>query len=127
VLLFEDVITSYNCSIEAGARSVEDELAAISSGHSKLTDPWKSKHVVGPQRPLALAIDAAPFPVVWPDAKTMPIARYAHAVGRFYHFASFVQQRAIALDIKIRWGGDWDVDLDFFEQTFDDLDHFELA
>lgn len=117
-----------DCTVDCGARPVEDELAAIASGHAKLTDPWKSKHVVGPQRPLSLAVDVVPFPVVWPDpAVQRSRAAYAHAVGRFYYFAGVVKTRAAALGIPIRWGGDWDSDNDFFEQTFDDLPHFELV
>jgi peptidoglycan L-alanyl-D-glutamate endopeptidase CwlK len=120
-------VTVYDCSVECGARSVEGQLAAIASGHSKLTDPFKSLHVIGPQRPLALAVDVAPYPVVWPDAKTMSLGVYAKAVARFYHFAGFVKARALALGIVIRFGGDWDGDLDFTDQTFDDCDHFELV
>jgi len=29
--------------------------------------------------------------------------------------------------IKLRWGGDWDRDLDFSDQRFYDLYHFELV
>jgi peptidoglycan L-alanyl-D-glutamate endopeptidase CwlK len=30
------------------------------------------------------------------------------------------------IEHHIRWGGDWDGDQDFRDQTFDDLAHFEL-
>ena len=32
---------------------------------------------------------------------------------------------AAGLDIEIRWGGDWDGDNEFTDQSFDDLVHFE--
>ena len=127
VRLFEDVVTVYDCSVECGARSVDEQLAAIASGHSKLTDPFASLHVVGPARPLALAVDVAPYPVVWPDMKTMKVREYVHAIGRFYHFAGVVRECARLMSLPIRWGGDWDSDLDFNDQTFDDLDHFEIV
>lgn len=120
-------MAEYDCTIIQGARPVEEEEAAIASGHSKLTDPWSSKHVVGVRRKLAAAVDVAPFPVIWPDAAKMSRGAYVHAVGRFYHFAGYVKARAAALGIAIRWGGDWDSDRDFSDQTFDDLDHFEVA
>ena len=41
-------------------------------------------------------------------------------------FAGYVQGVAEQLGIKIRWGGDWDSDFDFKDQTFNDLVHFEL-
>lgn len=129
VRLLEDVVLTDDCVIQTGARSVEDETRAIASGHSKLTDPYDSKHVVGPQRPLALAVDAAPYPVVWPIAQPGNVwaARDLHALGRFYMFAGVVKTRARALGLSIRWGGDWDSDGDVFDQNFDDCDHFELV
>lgn len=120
-------MTVYDCSVECGARQEEEELAAIASGHSKLKDPFDSKHVVGPKRLLALAVDVAPYPVVWPDARTMALGVYAKAIARFYTFYGFVKARALALGIPIRFGGDWDGDLDFTDQSFDDLDHYELV
>ncbi len=30
------------------------------------------------------------------------------------------------LGIELRWGGDWDRDAEFDDQTFNDLPHFEL-
>lgn len=114
-----------DCTIDCGARPVDDELAAIASGHSKLTDPYESKHVIGPNRPLAEAVDVLPYPVLWPDqAKTLPEAMYAYA--RFYEFAGFVRARAIALGVKIRWGGAWDGQINR-PGSFNDLPHFEVA
>lgn len=126
IALFEDVVQRYDCQIIQGARSLTDEQANIAKGVSKLTDPLSSKHVVGPQRPLALAVDVAPYPVAWPDANTMTRVQYVHTIARFYHFAGYVKARAAALGIALRWGGDWDSDGDFSDQAFDDLDHFEL-
>lgn len=127
--LFEEVVKVYDCSIQAGARDVKDELRAIASGHSKLTDPYDSKHVVGPTRPLALAVDVAPYPVVWPTCKPGEVwtARDLYALARFYHFAGVVIECARLMSIPIRFGGDWDGDNDLFDQTFDDCDHFELV
>ena len=45
---------------------------------------------------------------------------------RFYNFAGTVQGVAKMLNIKIRWGGDWDSDNDLKDQTLYDLPHFEL-
>lgn len=33
---------------------------------------------------------------------------------------------ATMMGVKIRWGGDWDLDTDLKDNTFDDLPHFEL-
>ena len=62
------------------------------------------------------AIDVAPWPIPdWEDLKT------------FYFFSGVVKGIANCLEIKIRWGGDWDSDNDLNDQTFNDLVHFELV
>ena len=61
-----------------------------------------------------MAVDVSPFPIDWNDA------------NRFHHFAGYVLAVAQSLDIKIRWGGDWNGDLQFKTEKFRDLPHFEL-
>ena len=41
-----------------------------------------------------------------------------------FHFVLFVYKK---MKINVRWGGDWDSDLDFNDQKFLDLVHFELG
>lgn len=123
--LFTVVSADYPCQVLQGARTKEQELANIAAGRSALKDPMHSKHVTDPVlRPLALAVDVAPSPVVWPVPGR---SDYSHVLGRFYHFAGFVLGKAETLGLHVRWGGDWNGDLIFTDQTFDDLDHFELA
>lgn len=123
VHIFSVVIVGYDCTIIQGARSKQEQIDNVAKGVSKTED---SKHVVGEVRELSDAVDAAPYPVVWPQ-ESLTHGEYAHAVGRFYHFAGYVKAVAEQLGYKIRWGGDWDSDLDFSDQTFDDLDHFETV
>lgn len=124
VRLMEAVVENYDCTILDGARTEADQADKVKRGLSKTMD---SKHVVSDERPLSDAVDAAPFPTVWPDEsdRQYDTKKYVHEVGRFYHFAGYVKAKAEELGIKIRWGGDWDKDLDFTDQKFDDLDHFE--
>jgi len=66
-----------------------------------------------------MATDAAPWfqeepNIRWYDTKS------------FYHFAGFVLGIAAVMGIELRWGGDWDMDDDLHDQTFNDLVHFEL-
>lgn len=90
-----------------GARTIAEEQADMASGHSALTNPMDSKHVIGPGRPLARAVDVAPYPVDWNNTQ------------RFQALASNVKAAADAIGLQIVWGGDW--------QTLKDLDHYELA
>lgn len=88
-----------------GVRSMEKQKQLFRDGKSKTLD---SKHLSGK------AIDIAPYPIDWQDRE------------RFYHLAGIIKGIAYELGIKIRWGGDWDSDNDFKDQTFDDLVHFEV-
>jgi len=94
----------------------------VANGVSKTLE---SLHVVDELHPFSRAIDAAPYPVVWPTRK-MEFNTYVDAIGRFYHFAGYTKKTAELLGIKIRWGGDWNSNNIFSDQAFDDLDHFEL-
>ena len=61
-----------------------------------------------------MAVDVCPYPIDWNNKE------------RFYHFAGYVKGIADSMGIKIRWGGDWDGDTVFDDQSFHDLPHFEL-
>lgn len=108
--LFNEVIKHYDCTIVCGHRSKEEQNLAFKKGNSKLQYP-KSKHNVYP----SVAVDVAPYPIDWND------------MSRFYHFGGYVLGVADILNIKLRWGGDWDSDNDLKDQTFMDLVHFELV
>lgn len=108
--LFAEVVKNYDCAILCGHRSEDEQNEAVLGGKSKL--PWpSSKHNKTP----SLAADVVPFPVDWGDSL------------RFYHFAGFVLATAKQLGIKVRWGGDWDGDLNLREERFRDLPHWELV
>ena len=107
--LFREVVKTYDCTILVGHRGEEDQNAAFRDGRSTLQWP-NGNHNKLPSD----AADVAPYPVVWNDAK------------RFYHFAGYVLAKAEELGYKLRWGGDWDSDLDLNDQNFMDLVHFEI-
>lgn len=108
--LITEVAKTYDCTVTCGHRNETDQTEAFRSGASKLRFP-NSKHNSFPSK----AVDVVPYPVDWQDT------------NRFYHFAGFVLAKAEQLDIKIRWGGDWDGDLNFREEKFRDLPHLELV
>lgn len=90
-----------------GARTVAEEQADMASGHSALTNPMDSKHVIGPNRPQALAVDVAPYPTNWQD------------IPAFQAMGANLKALADTIGVRITWGGDW--------QTLKDFDHVELA
>lgn len=108
-----------DCLVLEGDRSLEAEKANIAAGTSHLTDPMNCLHVINPPaRPLALAVDFAPYPLDW------------RARERFILFAGYVYAVADEIGVSIRWGGDWDDHERAAERNrpgqLDDLVHFEV-
>ena len=108
--LFNEVINHYDCAVIEGFRGQDRQDHLVQAGLSKLNYPH-SKHNALP----SLAVDVIPWPVDWNDK------------SRFYYFGGLVKGIASQMGIKIRWGGDWDGDNSFKDQSFHDLPHFELV
>jgi len=107
--LFNKVVQTYDCTILEGARGQAKQNAAYVSGNSKVRWP-NSKHNDTPSK----AVDVAPWPLNWRD------------INRFYYFAGYVQAISEHMSIPVTWGGDWDNDKDFSDQSFLDLVHWEI-
>lgn len=96
-------------TVTEGHRGMEAQNAAFHAGLSKLK--WDlSKHNQIPSK----AVHFVPFPIDWND------------LDRFYFLGGFVVAIGEKVSITIRWGGDWDMDGEIRDQTFDDLAHYEL-
>lgn len=108
--IFNEVIRHWDCTILEGTRTKEVQDEYYRTGKSKLKYP-NSKHNGNPSK----AIDAVPYPIDWSD------------IERFRAFGGFVLGVAATLGIKLRWGGDWDGDKNFKDQSFIDMPHFELV
>jgi len=107
--LFIEVVKDFDCTVICSHRSEEDQETAFRLGMSKVHYP-NSKHNQNPSR----AVDVAPWPLDWKE------------LNRFYYFGGFVKSVARRLDLRVRWGGDWDGDFHIKDQNFHDLPHFEL-
>lgn len=105
----------YNCTVVCGTRSLADQQKAYNSGASKVK-PGDSKHNCFPSN----AIDLVPYEAVllWKEGKDLKPRKYKE-------FSSAVFKIANEYNIKIRWGGDWDLDGDSSDQTFMDFAHYE--
>lgn len=108
-IVFLKTIKVVDCSILCGYRSAVEQERLFEKGKTKLHYPY-SKHNIYPSN----AIDVAPYPINWKQ------------INRFYYFAGTVKMIGLGEGIRIRWGGDWDGDLAFNDQNFNDLVHFEL-
>jgi hypothetical protein len=92
------------------ARDVATERILIAGGHSRLKDPYHSKHVVGPQRPLSHAVDL--YPMGYADLTQVPHEAYAHV-------AAAIKMAAAAECVPVEWG--WEIWNGF------DAPHHQLA
>jgi len=62
----------------------------------------------------SLAVNAAPYPIDWENRERATL------------FAGYVLGVADEMGIKLRWGGDWNMNFETADNNFDDLWHFEL-
>lgn len=108
-LIFNEVIQHWDCTILEGTRTKETQDEYFRTGRSKVQYP-NSKHNSNP----SLAVDVAPYPIDWNDLE------------RFRAFGGFVLGVAAMMDVKLRWGGDFNMNRDFKDQSFVDMPHFEL-
>lgn len=117
-LVFDAVLRGYDHTLLEGHRGEERQEQLHREGKTTLHWP-DSKH----NRIPAVAVDAVPYPIQWTaeEPEDTPLVR-----ARFYHFAGYVFRVADELDVALRWGGDWDGDRTFTDQSFHDLPHFEI-
>lgn len=65
-------------------------------------------------QPKSKAVDMYPAPINWGDRERMTL------------LAGVVLGIAHCRRIHVRWGGDWDMDTEVKDNSFDDLGHYEL-
>lgn len=96
-----------------GHRGKEAQNAAHARGASKVKWPH-GNHNQSPSR----AFDFAPYPVDWKES--------APALARFAFVAGVMHAEAKRLGIQIRFGWDWNRNLDPRDERFLDWPHVEL-
>lgn len=107
-------------TVLCGERTREEQEKAVAAGFSKVGWPG-SKHNRRHIDHLGVrAVDLAPWHADKPNIRW-------DRPGEFKFLAGWVMAVAAERDIKMRWGGDWDMDGDQFDQRFIDLPHFELT
>jgi len=107
--VFNEVIKHVDCSVLEGHREKDRQNKLYEEGKTKVRYP-NGRH----NRQPSSAVDVTPYPVDWEDRERQTL------------FAGFVIGVANQMNIKIRWGGDWDQDFQVVDNRFDDFPHFEL-
>lgn len=106
--------------IVSGYRSEDEQNTLYKEGKSKLRYPNSKHNTIDPitLKPCSQALDFA------------PIVRGAAMWNDPYMFAvifGHMNYAARTLNVKLRWGGDWDMDGTTTDQTFMDWGHVELV
>lgn len=104
-----------DATVIQGYRTKEEQDKAFKRGASKVKYP-NSKHNKQPSD--AVDIVPAKAPKLWAKGKDLPAIEY-------YRFERLMKKSADAVGVSYRWGGDWDGDGDYSDQTFNDFAHFE--
>lgn len=108
------LISPFDLMVIEGHRSIERQQQLFAEGKSRIDGVARlGKHNHDPSQ----AIDMAPLRggrIDWDDRELWLV------------FGGIVLAAAGALQLPIRWGGDWDGDGHFRDQRFHDMPHFEL-
>jgi peptidoglycan L-alanyl-D-glutamate endopeptidase CwlK len=129
--VLERAIQLVDFSVTEGRRSIQTQIVYLRRGVTRTID---SRHIPrdedGEYKPdgLSEAADLTPWqPGVnpWPLPGD-PEGVVRKKVSRFYFLQGVLYAVACEEGVDVRLGVDWDSDLDFFDQTFDDLGHIEL-
>lgn len=122
--VFNRAIDDYDITILCGHRGEAAQNRAFEEGRSSKRWP-ESNHNGYPSK----AVDAGPYDprvrgVDWNvDWRT---AEGRANKARFYELAGRIKSIASMMGYRVRWGGDWDGDTFFDDQSFNDLVHFEI-
>ena len=105
VNVLNELIKIMDVTIIEGLRSKERQAELLEKGATKVK---YSKHMEGK------AVDLSPYPIDWENR------------DGFHYMGGMIRGIAKQLNVKVRWGGDWDSDGDVKDNGFDDLVHVEI-
>ena len=105
----DHVLQQFNCCFFEGHWKKQEQDKYYFMGLSQLMWP-NSRHNKFPSE----AMHLMPWPIDWQD---LPRIRF---------FAGIVVGTGGVLGVTLRWGGDWDMDTELKDNTFNDLAHYEL-
>lgn len=105
VKVLNELIKIMDVTIIEGLRTGERQKELLKKGATKVK---YSKHMEGK------AVDLSPYPIDWENR------------DGFHYMGGMIRGIAKQLNVKVRWGGDWDSDGDVKDNGFDDLVHVEI-
>lgn len=113
--VLQESIRYVDFTIVWGHRGEVSQNQAYAEGNSSKRWP-DSKHNKLP----SLAVDFAPWPKVYSEKDRVAVA------AEFSFVAGIIFGVAKTMGIELRWGGDWNGNLDTTDQKLQDWGHLEL-
>lgn len=107
--ILKEAIRHVDFTVLCGFRGPDEQEDAFRTGRSKVRWP-NSKH----NRKPSVAVDLAPYPVDWTDT------------ARFARLAGYIERIAHEQGVKLRWGGDFDMDGRTAGEKLVDMPHLEI-
>jgi len=124
-----DAAVTMNFTVLEGKRSVNRQKDLKDAGFSKTLN---SKHVYPVGEP-SHAVDIAPYPIKWPQKPKgiqrllwKLVQKYVKQMSSWYFLMGYIKCISEYQGVELRFGLDWDGDMDFEDQVFDDLPHVEI-
>lgn len=131
VAIANRVVAVFDIAVTSGVRTALEQQELYAIGRTKELDrspvtsidgvKQKSNHQVK-EDGYGYAIDCDPYPIDYSN-DILVRGRYYTMYGVFLLAA---EQICLNTPYTIRWGGDWDGDHSFKDQSFHDLPHIEL-
>ena len=121
-------ISPIDFKVVCGVRTREEQIALYAQGRTRpgkiVTWTLASRHLPDPKTGLGRAVDLLPAPYDWAliDDPSTPAVDDA-----FVKLAQAMIAAAKIEGVKIRWGANWDGDVQIREKGETDNPHFELA
>lgn len=120
-MICSEAIKIYDFRVIEGLRSDMKQKEYFEKKVSKCDGiKVKSKHQANSDG-VSMAIDIAPYPVDWNDT-----SRFFFLAGIMMSVADMLYQKGY-IKHKLAWGRDWDRDMEFDDNRFNDYPHFELV
>lgn len=120
VELAKEITQVFDCSVLDGLRTEAQQELDV-QGH--LSETMASKHLIQPDG-FGHALDLAPTPQQWDASPPADLTKYqVECIAFLFYVKGYARARGLA----VRIGADWNGNNLWQDNSFNDLDHVELA
>lgn len=118
--IMNEIIKFVNIGITCGKRTMEEQKKLVSQGKSQTLN---SRHIPKKEKGMGNEEFSRAVDIVWYNNHRN---KYDYSTVAYRVLGPAIVQLGKQMGHNIRWGGDWDQDQDYNDQSFMDLVHFEI-